>query len=380
MNRIEPLRPCPHCGSEMRAGSLKRHAPICVKNPAAYARYCEVLASAPGSKTGITCGRYVELSTADKTLPTVITLRRLAGAVTWDAVLTVFGLEPPPQEQKHSQCPHCGKFVGGANMAAHAQECQQRSAEPKPKLQPAPQKIYTFKPKAERKPRPKPTPQICPACGVQRLDMSKHICPESPAIVAWLAQVLPDPEQRGCIITCAAYKALPERRVSMAVLSATYDSWSDLAARYGLKTRTAPPIANSKLDAASVAELHRLAQELHAGEFGPSLSEYQMYATNVTYKAAGLAGMYGQRWASVLEAAGLRNGTRSEYTRAARVRRKAHEAARAAQRTPVASKYERGDEGIPRGGAGLPISSVQKPVPIVRPDEVYKGYVRTMIR
>ena len=132
MNRIEPLRPCPHCGSEMRAGSLKRHAPICVKNPAAYARYCEVLASAPGSKTGITCGRYVELSTADKTLPTVITLRRLAGAVTWDAVLTVFGLEPPPQEQKHSQCPHCGKFVGGANMAAHAQECQQRSAEPKP--------------------------------------------------------------------------------------------------------------------------------------------------------------------------------------------------------------------------------------------------------
>jgi hypothetical protein len=76
----------------------------------------------------------------------------------------------------------------------------------------------------------------------------------------------------------------------------------------------------------------------------------------------------------------LRNGTRSEYTRAAHVRRKAHEAARAAQRTPVASKYERGDEGIPRGGAGLPISSVQKPVPIVRPDEVYKGYVRTMIR
>ena len=165
----------------------------------------------------------------------------------------------------------------------------------------------------------------------------------------------------------------------MAVLSATYDSWSDLAARYGLKTRTATPIANSKLDAASVAELHRLAQELHAGEFGPSLSEYQMYATNVTYKAAGLAGMYGQRWASVLEAAGLRHGTHSYYVLAANARRKAHEAARG-PRGPVASKYERGDEGIPRGGAGLPISSVQKPVPIVRPDEVYKGYVRTMIR
>ena len=45
MNRIEPLRPCPHCGSEMRAGSLKRHSPICIKNPTAFARYREVLAS-----------------------------------------------------------------------------------------------------------------------------------------------------------------------------------------------------------------------------------------------------------------------------------------------------------------------------------------------
>lgn len=361
MNRIEPLRPCPHCGSEMRAGSLKRHAPLCVKNPAAYARYCDVLASAPGSKTGITCGRYVELSTADKTLPMVITLRRLTGKKKWDDVLAVFGLRPPLKEQQHSQCQHCGVFVAAANMEAHAQTCKalRPKAEPPPKL-PKERKVYTFKPETQRKPRPKPTPQICPACGVQRLDMSKHVCPESPAIVAWLAQVLPDPEQRGCIITCAAYKALPERRVSMAVLSATYDSWSDLAARYGLKTRTARPDADSKLDAASVAELHRLAQELHAGEFGPSLSEYQMYGTNVTYKAAGLAGMYGQRWASVLEAAGLRNGTRSEYTRAAQVRRKAHEAARAATVAPVASKYERGDEPIPREPVGLPVCGARR--------------------
>jgi hypothetical protein len=51
----------------MRAGSLKRHTPLCVKNPAAFARYCEVLAAAPGSKRGIICGRYVQLSITDKT-------------------------------------------------------------------------------------------------------------------------------------------------------------------------------------------------------------------------------------------------------------------------------------------------------------------------
>jgi hypothetical protein len=46
----------------------------------------------------------------------------------------------------------------------------------------------------------------------------------------------------------------------------------------------------------------------------------------------------------------------------------------------VASFYERGDEPVSRNGVGLPVASVQKPAVISRPDEVYKGYVRTMIR
>ena len=127
MGKTDPLLPCPHCGAPMRAGSLKRHAPICVKNPAAFARYCEVLQVDPGSRRGITCNQYVALNAADPALPTVITLRRLTGCKRWPAVLAVFGLEPPPQEQLRSSCPHCGKFVsGGAAMADHLQECLQK--------------------------------------------------------------------------------------------------------------------------------------------------------------------------------------------------------------------------------------------------------------
>ena len=156
------------------------------------------------------------------------------------------------------------------------------------------------------------------------------------------------------------FKALPSKPVGVAALTEVYDSWKELATRYGLRLRNERAPAGSTIDAASVAELHRLAQELHAGEFGPSLNEYQLYATNGTYTAAGLAGMFGQRWAAVLEAVGLRNGTRSEYTRSAHVRRRAHEAAQGAQRGPVASKYERGDEPIPREPMGLAIASVRR--------------------
>ena len=355
MNKHEPLRPCPHCGSKMRVGSLTRHEPICVHNPAAAARYRAVLATTPGSDYGITCGRYVELSTADKTLPTVITMRRLVGVSRWDDVLAAFGLQPPPAEQRAVFCPHCGKFTAAAKLAEHVQECQQQQAArqaAKPKPEPKPRKVYTFKPETVRN-RTKPAMQICPHCQMERRNLGRHTCPEAPDVLAWLAANLPDPDYPGCIITVAKYKALPYRAISLTTLEAAYDSWGELAERFGLKLRTGAPVPGSKLDAASIAELHRLAQELHGGAFGPSLSEYQMHAVNGTYKAAGLAKMYGQRWGDVLRAAGLRVGTRSEYCTSAFARRKAHEAARAGIVRRVASKYERDDEPIPREQRGL---------------------------
>lgn len=365
MNKHEPLRSCPHCGSKMRAGSLTRHEPICVRNPAAAARYRAVLAAAPDSDYGITCGRYVELSTADKTLPTVITIRRLVGVSRWDDVLAAFGLQPPPAEQRAVFCPHCGKFTAAAKLAAHVQECQQQQAArqaAKPKPEPKPRKVYTFQPETIRK-RTKPAMQICPHCQMQRRNLGRHTCPESPDVLAWLAANLPDPDYPGCIITVAKYKALPYRAISLTTLEAAYDSWGELAERFGLKLRTGAPVPGSKLDAASIAELHRLAQELHGGAFGPSLSEYQMHAVNGTYKAAGLAKMYGQRWGDVLRAAGLRVGTRSEYCAAAFARRKAHEAARPGVAQRVASRYERNDEPVSRETVGLPVLDKPRQLP-----------------
>mgnify|MGYP001325792374 CR=1 FL=1 len=387
MGKLDPLLPCPHCGNAMRAGSLKRHEPLCVKNPATFARYHDVLTAAPGSNRGITCGRYVELSTADKSLPMVITLRRLTGKKNWDDVLAVFGLRPPLKEQQRSQCPHCGKFISGDKMAGHLQECRREraasdaakiaaAAAPKPERKPRkPMNVLV-----PRKPRATPPKTTCPQCNMQRIDMRRHVCPEDPAVVAWLARVLPDPDDPTRIITCQKYRELPDKAIAQNVIDKAYGSWRGLAARYGLEVRRqrrdtdGPP----KLDAASLAELHRLADELHGGEYGPSHGEYTLYAADTAMGTAGLKKTFGT-WAAVLAAADLRHGSHGYYMRASNTRRKAHEAARG-PRGPVPSKYERDDEPVSRSGVGLPVASVQKPVVISRPDDVYKGYVRTMIR
>lgn len=352
MGKLDPLLPCPHCGTKMRAGSLKRHAPICVKNPAAFARYCEVLTSAPGSKQGITCGRYVELSNADKTLPTVITLRRLAGKAKWPDVLAVFGLEPPPLEVQRSQCMHCGKFVGAASMEDHLQECKalQPKAPPPPKPPRKPMNVLV-----PRKPRATPPKTTCPQCNMQRIDMRRHVCPEDPAVVAWLAEHLPDPDDPTRIISCKVYRYLPDKAIAQNVIDKAYGNWAGLAARYGLEARSSKRPADEppQMDPATRAELHRLAIDLHDGEYGPSHGEYTMHATGPAQGTAGLKKAFGT-WAAVLEAAGLRHGSHSYYVLAANARRKAHEAARGPRR-PVPSKYERNDEPVPRVPVGLTV-------------------------
>ncbi len=379
MGKLDPLLPCPHCGSMMRAGSLKRHTPLCIKNPDAFTRYCELLTSAPGSKQGITCGHYVELSNADKTLPTVITLRRLAGKAKWPDVLAVFGLEPPPLEVQRSQCMHCGKFISGDKMAGHLQECRREraasdaakiaaAAAPKPERKPRkPMNVLV-----PRKPRTTPPKTTCPQCNMQRIDMRRHVCPEDPAVVDWLAEHLPDPDDPTRIISCKAYRYLPDKAIAQNIIDKAYGSWRGLAARYGLEVRSSkrPVDEPPQLDPASLAELHRLAIELHDGEYGPSHGEYTIHATGPAMGTAGLKKMFGT-WAAVLEAAGLRHGTHSYYVLAANARRRAHEAARG-PRGPVPSKYERGDEGVSREPVGLPV--------LDRPRQLKGGGTAWMIR
>ncbi len=129
--------PCPHCGELMRSGSIATHAPVCFKNPIVHERIRGVLTV--DGKHGITRGRYLELSTGDKTLPSLNTLvRRIAPC--WDNILAFFKLSPPLPDACRSQCPRCGEFIAGGKMAEHQEHCQQNRAAKvrKPKPKPAP--------------------------------------------------------------------------------------------------------------------------------------------------------------------------------------------------------------------------------------------------
>ena len=88
------FRPCPHCGELMRAGTLIRHEKVCVKRPDIYARLRGVLIADDGH--GITYKRYLELSSTDKTLPSLNTLIRRTHTTQWSGVLAFFKLSSPP--------------------------------------------------------------------------------------------------------------------------------------------------------------------------------------------------------------------------------------------------------------------------------------------
>ncbi len=222
--------------------------------------------------------------------------------------------------------------------------------------------------------------ETCAACGRTAARMNQHVCPESAEVIGLLSVMLPDPNNPGCIVPVNAYDSLDDIPVSSDVLKLTYGSWTNLAKRYGLEyrlprgvgNRKPPPTTQGVMDSACRDELHRLANVLHDGDFGPSISEFQLYAdtSKIGLTAKGLAFRFGESWRNVLDAAGLKPGTHSDYAKAGYQRRREgmpQNAYIAPQ--PVTFEYE---------FVGLPVASVQKPNPIVRilPD----GRKATMIR
>lgn len=125
---------CPHCGESMRSGTISRHVPICFKNPVVYEHIREVCSN--DGEHGITRVRYLELSTADKSLPSLNTLTRRVSPF-WDNILAFFKLSPPLPDACRSQCSRCGEFIAGGKMTEHQERCQERKAthkrNPKPK-------------------------------------------------------------------------------------------------------------------------------------------------------------------------------------------------------------------------------------------------------
>ena len=200
--------------------------------------------------------------------------------------------------------------------------------------------------------------ETCPLCKRGYSHLAQHICPEEPVISAWLAENLPSQTRPGYIITLREYEAIEGPMVGAPVLKRVYGSWEGTAARFGLKC---PPAKGGRraamakrgdlggIDPASMAELHRLAQELHAGGFGPSRSEYLRFASSAALTAYALEHRFGGSWRAVLTAAGLRIGDRGEYHHAAMDRRAAHQPNQNERRG-----LDRGDEPY-REFAGVPV-------------------------
>ena len=208
------------------------------------------------------------------------------------------------------------------------------------------------------------TLRTCPTCSRAMVHLSLHVCPEQPSIVAWLTQALPHPTRLGYIVPQYVYDIMPDKPLDASALKRVYGSWAGVAQRYGLQCPVArggkaPGAATggvAGLDDVSRAELYRLADMLHDGEFGPSNNEYVMYAENVPLTAWGLEKRFGT-WGGVLAAAGLRHGTRSEYINAAHARRKAHQAQNAR------GTLDRGDEPISREYVGIPVMPTPRQLP-----------------
>ena len=208
--------------------------------------------------------------------------------------------------------------------------------------------------------------ETCPLCKRGYSHLAQHICPEEPVISAWLAENLPSQTRPGYIITLREYEAIEGPMVGAPVLKRVYGSWEGTAARFGLKCppakggRKAAMVARGDtggIDPASMAELHRLANELHSGTFGPSRSEYLRFASSTALTAYALEHRFEGSWRGVLTAAGLRIGSRGEYHHAAMDRRATHQANQNERRG-----LDRGDEPY-REFVGVPVFDTPRRLP-----------------
>lgn len=209
----------------------------------------------------------------------------------------------------------------------------------------------------------------CPLCGREFNKLSLHTCPEQPAIVDWLSRNLPHPGRPGYILPLAEFEAIDQKPICAPALKRQYRTWSGLAARYGLKCPPPtggegrrPSLAGT-LTEEEIAELRRLADVLHAGEYGPSTSEFDLHAEGLKISRVGLAGRFASRsWHDVLAAAGLRSGTHSQYTQSAigRKRERGIPLVNPDRPSRQRYRYERGDDPIPRDCLGIPVAEYNR--------------------
>jgi hypothetical protein len=177
----------------MRAGTLVRHEPACIKNPVNYARIREALFSGDGV-VGVTYSRYLELSAADKTLPSLNTLIRQSKSAQWGNVLAFFKLSLPSPETHQEDCQ---QKRATPKRAKRAPKPKRTTPKPKP-VEPTPAAVaYAIAPPAEREvslPLPRIVPTVSKWAGLKGYDPTWKA---PTGDTQWLVQV--QPGERTCL-------------------------------------------------------------------------------------------------------------------------------------------------------------------------------------
>ncbi len=155
----------------------------------------------------------------------------------------------------------------------------------------------------------------CPYCGKVievKVSLGRHkaACPEKPENRAAILQWLPHPEFAGHIRSEQDYRRNTPNHPSSGSLAACYGGkWTEVAKAFGLQPLDPNRFRLLKKMNATEAELRRLAEDLHAGQHGPTRKEY-ILNRNVGGAGTGSVDVcvLGQRfgsWAQVLEHFGL---------------------------------------------------------------------------
>ena len=156
----------------------------------------------------------------------------------------------------------------------------------------------------------------CEYCGREmrdsNIDMHQSACLHNPDVRAtvWatlhaLAEGPFLPSRNTYNAESAQTEGLPHATTIVEGLGLTI--WDDLAPLVGLRPR-------SERDPYQIEELHRIAQEIHDGRYGPSQVEWEVYRGPATYRGQHLPRVFGvATWGDLLAFASLEYGTKSYY-------------------------------------------------------------------
>lgn len=163
----------------------------------------------------------------------------------------------------------------------------------------------------------------CEYCGREmrdsNIDLHQSVCIHNPDVRAVVFAALHSLAEGPFLPSRNTYNAearraegLPQAATITGGLGLT--TWDDLAPIVGLRPR-------SERDQYQIEELHRIAQEIHDGRYGPSQVEWEVHRGPATYRGQHLPRVFGvSTWGDLLAFAGLAYGTKSYYMARSRQR------------------------------------------------------------